>query len=73
MSHCRCEAFNSTLRAHNVYFNRLAPSKDIATSFSVMEQLRLIIFVEDEVYLMVILLGVCFAILQYHNHDYHDS
>ena len=58
-------------RAHNVYSNRLVPSKDIATSFSVMEQLRFICGGEsipdgDS-------LGVCFAILQYHNHDYHDS
>ena len=42
MSHCRYEAFNSTLRPHNIHSNRLAPSRDIAKSFSVMEQLKFI-------------------------------
>lgn len=37
---CRCETFNSLIRARNVYANRLAPSRDIARSFAVIEYLR---------------------------------
>ena len=40
--HCRCESFNSVLRTHNVYANRAAPSRDIATTFAIQEQLRFI-------------------------------
>ena len=36
----RCEAFNSLLRTRNVFANRLAPSRDIARGFEVLENLR---------------------------------
>ena len=36
----RCETFNSLIRARNIYANRLAPSKDIALGFAVIEHLR---------------------------------
>ena len=39
---CRCESFNSLLRAYNIYANRGAPSRDIANSFAVMDHLRFI-------------------------------
>jgi hypothetical protein len=35
----RCESFNSLVRTANVYSNKQAPSRDIATSFSVNETL----------------------------------
>ncbi len=37
---CRFEAFNSLLRAKNVFSNRLAPSRDIAIGFAIIGQLR---------------------------------
>lgn len=40
MYHCRCEAFNSLMRARNIFSNRLAPSRDIAHGFEVLENLR---------------------------------
>ena len=40
--HCRCESFNSVLRTHNVYGNWAGPSRDIATTFPIQEQLRFI-------------------------------
>ena len=36
----RCESFNSIVRTGNVFSNRQAPSRDIATYFSVSESLR---------------------------------
>jgi len=39
---CRCESFNGILRSYNVYGNRRASSRDIATWFAVVEQLRFI-------------------------------
>ena len=36
----RCEAFNSTMRTHNIYANRAAPSRDIVNSFAVIKHLR---------------------------------
>lgn len=38
----RCEAFNSFIRAHNIYGNKSAPSHDIAWRFSKIEHLRYI-------------------------------
>ncbi len=37
---CRFEAFNSLLRAKNVFSNWLAPSRDIAIGFAIIGQLR---------------------------------
>ena len=39
---CRCESFNSMVRASNVFSNRQAPSRDIAKRFSTLEHLRLV-------------------------------
>jgi len=39
---CRCESFNGILRSYSVYGNRRASSRDIATQFAVVEQLRFI-------------------------------
>ncbi len=39
---CRCEAFNSKMRNYNVYSNKAASSRDIALSFSVLEDIRLV-------------------------------
>ena len=39
---CRCETFNSLIRGRNVYGNRLAPSRDIAKGFAVIEHLRFV-------------------------------
>jgi len=39
---CRCESFNGILRSYNVHGNRRASSRDIATRFAVVEQLRFI-------------------------------
>ena len=36
----RFEAFNSHIRARNIYGNKSAPSTDIANHFSIIEQLR---------------------------------
>ncbi len=36
----RCESFNSLMRARNIFANRLAPSRDIAKGFEVLETLR---------------------------------
>ncbi|KAL5517735.1 hypothetical protein EMCRGX_G003341 [Ephydatia muelleri] len=36
----RCESFNCNIRAHNIYANRHAPSKDIATSFAIQQSIR---------------------------------
>ncbi|KAL5496712.1 hypothetical protein EMCRGX_G013056 [Ephydatia muelleri] len=38
----RCESFNGTIRAHNIYANRHAPSKDIATSFAIQQSMRFV-------------------------------
>ena len=38
----RCEAFNKVMREYNVHSNRMASSRDIATKFAKLEQLRLI-------------------------------
>ena len=38
----RCESFNGTIRAHNIYANRHAPSKDIATSFAIQQSIRFV-------------------------------
>lgn len=38
----RYEAFNSNLRAQNVFGNRHSPSKDIAHKFAVLENLRFV-------------------------------
>ena len=42
LSHVRCETYNSLIRARNVYGNRLAPSRDIAHGFALIEHLRFI-------------------------------
>lgn len=39
---CRCETFNSYIRAQNIFGNKSAPSHDIAWHFAVIEQLRYI-------------------------------
>ena len=39
---CRCEAFNSLVRASNVFSSRQAPSRDIANRFAKLEHLRLV-------------------------------
>ena len=39
---CRCEAFNSKMRNYNVYSNKAASSRDIALSFAVLEDIRLV-------------------------------
>lgn len=36
----RCETFNSLIRARSVYANRLAPSRDIAKSFAMIEYMQ---------------------------------
>eukprot|EP00731_Ephydatia_muelleri_P009853 Em0005g439a len=36
----RCESYNSVIRSRNVYSNRQAPSKDIATAFAIQESIR---------------------------------
>ena len=36
----RCESYNSVIRSRNVYSNRQAPSKDIATAFATQESIR---------------------------------
>ncbi|KAL5479127.1 hypothetical protein EMCRGX_G022609 [Ephydatia muelleri] len=38
----RCESFNGTIRAHNIYANRHAPSKDIATSFAIQQSIQFV-------------------------------
>lgn len=38
----RCEAFNTLLKNYNVHSNRMASSRDIATRFSRLENLRFI-------------------------------
>ena len=38
----RCETFNSLIRAQNIFGNRMAPSRDIARQFSIIEHLRFI-------------------------------
>lgn len=39
---CRCDSFNGILRSYNEHGNRRASSRDIATRFAVVEQLRFI-------------------------------
>lgn len=39
---CRCESFNGVMRQYNVNSNRQSSSRDIATKFSIFEQLRLL-------------------------------
>ena len=36
----RCESHNSVIRSRNVYSNRQAPSKDMATAFAVQGSIR---------------------------------
>ncbi|KAL5459987.1 hypothetical protein EMCRGX_G033391 [Ephydatia muelleri] len=36
----RCESYNAAIRGRNMYANRHAPSKDIATSFAIQESIR---------------------------------
>ena len=36
----RCESFNSLMQNRNIFSNRLAPSRDIARGFEVLENLR---------------------------------
>ena len=38
----RCEAFNKVMRNYNIHSNRMASSRDIATKFAQLEQLRLL-------------------------------
>ena len=38
----RCESFNSLIRTTNIFSNKQAPSRDIATHFSIKEALRYI-------------------------------
>lgn len=38
----RCESYNSVIRAKNIFGNRLAPSRDIACGFAILEHLRFI-------------------------------
>ncbi len=42
ISTCRCEAFNSCIRAQNIYGNKQAPSRDICNRFAVIEHIRYI-------------------------------
>lgn len=39
---CRYEAFNSVIRAHNIYGNKHAPSRDIARNMAILEYVRYI-------------------------------
>ena len=39
---CRYESFNSIMRARNIYGNKQAPSRDIATNLAMLEYLRYI-------------------------------
>ena len=36
---CRCETYNSLIRSQNVYGNKMAPSKDIAHSFAILNSI----------------------------------
>eukprot|EP00731_Ephydatia_muelleri_P020757 Em0013g484a len=38
----RCESYNAAIRGCNIYANRHAPSKDIATSFAIQESIRFV-------------------------------
>ncbi|KAL5489198.1 hypothetical protein EMCRGX_G018264 [Ephydatia muelleri] len=38
----RCESYNAAIRGRNIYANRHAPSKDIATSFAIQESIRFV-------------------------------
>ena len=42
LNFCRYEAFNSVIRAHNIYGNKHAPSRDIARNMAILEYVRYI-------------------------------
>ena len=48
----RCESFNSLMRARNIFANRLAPSRDIAKGFEVLETLRSVCAGSDTRYIV---------------------